>query len=98
MAIKITWADFDKTLFVTPKNIRKLMGFSITFGDEQEQLENRVNAQDEKLETAGQEAHDAVLLATAAQQSADRANAKIDYDISVALANLDRRVSALEGG
>lgn len=98
MAIKITWADFDKALFVTPKNIRKLMGFSITFGDEQEQLENKVNAQDEKLETAEQEAHDAVLLATAAQQSADRANAKIDYDITVALANLDRRVSALEGG
>lgn len=111
MAIKITWADFDKTLFVTPKNIRKLMGFSITFGDEQEKIENKVNDV-EKIATDAQEKAEAADSTSQSnntqilQLNRDVSNLQTQvtgHDTTIWALNqdyqdLERRVRALEGG
>lgn len=90
MAIVITWADFDKTIFVTPKNIRKLMRFTIGFSDEQEKLENKV-ADVEKT------ANDAQEKADEAQKTSDTNNSRI-LELNRDFAALERHTLQIEAG
>ncbi|AXF52062.1 MAG: hypothetical protein [Podoviridae sp. ctbd591] len=111
MAIKITWLDFDKTVFVTPKNMRKLMGFTIQIGGDIEKVENRLGAVETSVEDAKKDASDALEIGKTNQsgilemnrnyreirQSITEINAAIS-GLVIEIDDLKRRVSALERG
>lgn len=110
MAIKITWSDFDKSIFITPKNIRKLMGFTITIGDDLGAVENKVNTVEQTANDAKKNADDAIRIGQTNQTGILDLNAQfrqLSQDIKqingsitgmiIEIDDLKERVKRLEG-
>lgn len=109
MTIQLTWKDFDKTIFITPKNIKKLMqfgiGMTIDFGNAEkeiaytknqlEETNQKVTETDDKIEDQRDRLIDVQKRVTANENNIET-NRVLASTALDGLERMDARVRALE--